>query len=130
MDAVEKDIETLRTFIRKKRRKRNEALTELLSRARSDFNRIVEMIITEFCPERVYQWGSLIDGKGFSEISDIDIAVEGITEPERFALLNGKARELTSFPLHIVQLETLHPLYVSEITAKGKLIYARTYKLR
>ena len=125
MGAVEEDIETLRTFIRKKRRERNEDLAVRLAQARSDFDRIVEMIINEFCPERVYQWGSLIDGKGFSEISDIDIAVEGVTEPERFARLNSKARELTSFPLHIVQLETLHPLHVSEITAKGKLIYAR-----
>jgi predicted nucleotidyltransferase len=125
MGAVEEDIETLRTFIRKKRRERNEDLAVRLARARSDFNRIVEMIITEFCPERVYQWGSLIDGKGFSEISDIDIAVEGVTEPERFALLNGKARELTSFPLHIVQLETLHPVHASEIKENGKLIYAR-----
>jgi len=40
------------------------------------------MIVREYKPLRIYQWGSLLEDRHFSEISDIDIAVEGITDAE------------------------------------------------
>lgn len=36
------------------------------------------MIIEHFNPVRIYQWGSLLDKKMFTDYSDIDIALEGI----------------------------------------------------
>jgi hypothetical protein len=42
----------------------------------ADFDRIVEMIVQEFAPLRVWQWGSLLDRRRFSARSDVDIAVE------------------------------------------------------
>ncbi len=59
----------------------------------------------------------------FTELSDIDIALEGITAPEDFFALLGDAKELTSFPLDIVQLEKIHPLHAQSIRKRGKLIY-------
>ena len=35
-------------------------------------------IVERFAPSRVWQWGSLLDRYSFSEISDIDIAIEGL----------------------------------------------------
>ena len=74
MDSVQEEIEVMQSFIHRKRRERSEKLEQQLQQARKDFSRIVEMIIHEFRPERLYQWGSLVDGNNFQEISDIDLA--------------------------------------------------------
>lgn len=39
--------------------------------------------------------------------------------------IRRKRRERTAFPLHIVQLESIHPLYASDILSKGVLVYER-----
>jgi predicted nucleotidyltransferase len=83
------------------------------------------MIIREFDPEKIYQWGSLVEGTSFQDISDIDVAVLGIVDAERFFRLYGMAQKLTRFPLHIVQLETIHPTYADDIIKKGVLIHER-----
>ena len=125
MKSAQEEIEMIRGFIRRKRRERSEKLSKNLAQARADFAAIVEMIITDYKPERVYQWGSLVDGKAFQKISDIDIAVAGIEDPKIFLQLYEKAKARTAFPLHIVQLEYIHPLYASDIVSKGVLIYER-----
>ena len=88
----------MRSFIHCKRRERSEKLEQQLQQARKDFSRIVEIVIHEFRPERPYKWGSLVDGNNFQEISDIDLAVAGISDPEPFFRLYGKAEDMTSFP--------------------------------
>jgi predicted nucleotidyltransferase len=125
MKSAQEEIEMMRGFIRRKRRERSERLSKKLAQARADFSAIVKMIITDYNPEHIYQWGSLVDGKGFQDISDIDIAVAGIKDPKIFSELYRKAKERTAFPLHIVQLEFIHPLYASDIVSKGVLIYER-----
>jgi predicted nucleotidyltransferase len=125
MDSVREEIEVMKSFIIRKRKERSEKLKLRLSTARNDFNRIVDMIIVEFRPERIYQWGSLIEGKTFQEISDIDIAIAGIEDPKTFLKLYSQAKKLTSFPLHIVQVESIHPSYSQDIIAKGVIVYER-----
>ena len=125
MESVHDEIKMMRTFIRHKRDERAEFLRKRLSEAREDFQHILHMIITDFKPERVYQWGSLVDGKTFQEISDIDLAVTGITEPKTFFKLYAQAKELTSFPLHIVQIEYVDPPYAQEIITQGVVVYER-----
>ncbi len=125
MDTAQREIEMMRAFIHRKRKERKEKLLKMLARAREDFNRIIKMIVEDYRPEKIYQWGSLVDGQSFQEISDIDIAVEGVHDPESFLRLYARAKELTSFPLHIVQLEDLHPDYSRNIREKGKLVYER-----
>jgi predicted nucleotidyltransferase len=81
------------------------------------------MIIRDFDPEKIYQWGSLVKGSTFQDISDIDVAVTGICDAQRFFQMYGMAQKLSRFPLHIVQLETIHPTYANDIIKKGVLIY-------
>ena len=69
------------------------------------------------------QWGSLLDLEQFDENSDIDIAIEGITEAERYFALLGDAMEMTRFPLDIIQLEKIEPEFAELILLKGKIIY-------
>ncbi|MDZ7318873.1 MAG: nucleotidyltransferase domain-containing protein [candidate division KSB1 bacterium] len=83
------------------------------------------MIIHKYRPAKIYQWGSLLNERLFSEHSDIDIALEGLDSVEDYFALLGDAGEMTSFPLDIVLLEKIHPLHAESIKKKGRLIYER-----
>jgi len=120
---TEQELQQIRRFLEKKRQRRDENRRKLYLAARADFQKIIEMIIRKYQPKRIYQWGSLLNERHFTELSDIDIALEGINAPEDFFALLGDAEELTSFPLDIVQLEKIHPLHAQSIRKRGKLIY-------
>ncbi|GAB6059705.1 nucleotidyltransferase family protein [Desulfonatronum parangueonense] len=95
----------------------------LEEQARSDVQRIVQMMIEDFSPRRIYQWGSLTRQGVFQVFSDIDLAVEGVTDPEHFFRMLGKCMEMTEFPLDLVQLERINPLHAEEIRANGLLLW-------
>jgi predicted nucleotidyltransferase len=84
---------------------------------------IIEMIRGKYRPRRIYQWGSLLEKKKFGEHSDIDIAVEGITDAERFFALLGDAEAMTGFSLDIVQMEKIEPEFAEIIRMKAKVVY-------
>ena len=119
------DIDAARKFLGNKLKRHQEALDERVECATRDFVAICQMIIREFQPIAIYQWGSLIDRKKFSAISDIDIAVEGITDAQDYFTLLRRADEMTKFPIDIVQLEKIHPLHSEMIIKKGVQIYKR-----
>ena len=83
------------------------------------------MVVERYRPARIYQWGSLLDPRTFSEWSDIDIAVEGITSARQFLELYGEACELTGFELDLVQIEKALPPYATSIRERGRLVYER-----
>ena len=113
----------MRAFQTRKRTEKERRLLELFQKANGDFKRIVAMIIEKYQPTRLYQWGSLLEHRQFREYSDIDIAVEGITEPEKVFALLDDADRMTEFPVDIVTLESIHPLHANHIRSKGKMIY-------
>ena len=119
------DYGAARRYLRRKEDTRREGLRRRLQTARYDFDRIVKMVVEKYRPTRIYQWGSLLNPRTFSELSDIDIAVEGITSAEEFLALYGEACELTRFELDLVQLEKAYPAYASSIRQRGRLIYER-----
>ena len=119
------DYGAARQFLRTKEVTRREDLRRRLQAARHDFDRIVEMIVGKYRPARIYQWGSLLNPRSFSELSDLDIAVEGIISAEDFLALYGEACALTRFELDLVQIEKAHPAYASSIRERGRLIYER-----
>jgi len=120
------DVESVREFLARKESGRREHLHRRWEAAHRDFDKIVEHIVRTFRPQRVYQWGSLLDERTFSEISDINIAVEGLAGPEEYFAVLGEAMFMTSFPLDIVELDKLDRETAEHIRAKGKLIYERT----
>jgi predicted nucleotidyltransferase len=113
--------ENLRKRFEKRRRQR----LVLHEKADRDCMAIITMIIKEFNPLRIYQWGSLLHPEQFDENSDIDIAVEGVESAEAWVALTGKAMDMTSFSLDIVALENVNPLDRGSIVNKGKLVYER-----
>jgi len=119
------DLKKMRAFQSRKRAQKERRCIELFKKANRDFQRIVIMIIKKYQPTRLYQWGSLLDQKKFKEYSDIDIAIEGITEPEIFFTLLDDADRMTEFPVDIVALESIHLLHANSIRTKGKIIYGK-----
>ena len=83
------------------------------------------MIIEKYNPAALWQWGSLLDQKHFSEISDIDIALEGVVDPAVFFKILKDAEGMTSFSLDIIQMETVEPIFAAKIKQNGKVIYER-----
>ena len=119
------DLDAVRDFLRNKELARSRLLDERFVKASSDFNRITGMIIEHFKPLRIYQWGSLLDRERFSEISDIDIAVEGLSGPEEYFSLLGEALPLTDFPLDVVEIEKIGDDNARYIREFGRIIYER-----
>ncbi len=116
-------ISKAREFLKAKKLARQERLDKLSSRAASDCESIVRMIIERYNPKRIYQWGSLIDRAKFREYSDIDLAVEGIGGPENFFGMLGEAEKMTDFSLDLVDIDRIEPEFADIIRQKGKVIY-------
>jgi len=109
------------------RRIRQHAVQNEQARARAteDARAIIELIAVQFSPERIYQWGSVLRQGAFREYSDIDIALEGVTDAGAFFQILKQAEALTSFPVDIVQLETIEPEFADSIRKHGVLVYER-----
>jgi predicted nucleotidyltransferase len=121
----ESDAQTIRRFVRDRKKHRSLVLAKRLEQARRDFDTIVAMIVRQYGPVRVYQWGSLLENRHFSEMSDIDIALEGITDPAVLSALRGEAEQLTRLPLDIVAIEHVHPAYSDFIRRRGRIVHER-----
>jgi len=117
------DMDKVRDFLSHKEDLRRAAVDLRFEKAKNDFNRIIDRIIALHKPRRIYQWGSLLDRSRFSEISDIDIALEGIDGPERSFALLADIEGLTDFPLDIVELERIGEENARWIRETGVLVY-------
>ncbi len=118
-------IENARRFLSGRQERRNRILDDKYECAVSDFNKIKGMIVERYNPRRIYQWGSLLDRSHFREYSDIDIAVEGVNDPESFFKMYGDAEKLTSFPLDLLDIEKIPTEFAEIIKSKGKIVYER-----
>jgi predicted nucleotidyltransferase len=125
VQSTKNNIEAARAFQKKKRLARQEELALRYQGALNDFQQIVDMIVNKYKPKKIYQWGSLLNKDQFSEISDIDIAVEGLSDAQSYFNMLGDAEKLTSFPLDIVEMESIHELHKNMIIQKGVLVYER-----
>lgn len=111
---------------RRERRDRAELRRKaLLAEAEHDASAIIRMVADRYGPDRVYQWGSLVETDHFRETSDIDLAVEGVDDPRELFALIAEAERLTRFPVDIVQIERVHPRYAELIRRHGRLVYER-----
>jgi predicted nucleotidyltransferase len=114
-----------REFLERKEREKDSRLDERFALARRDFEAIRRMIVESYRPRRIWQWGSLLDRSRFRDYSDIDVAVEGVDEPERFFRMFGQAEKLTEFPLDLVDINRIEPEFAELIKQKGVLVYER-----
>lgn len=117
------DIQAARENWRKRVDERNQQRRELWERAKTEADCAVALIIERYEPRRVIQWGSVLRPERFTEISDIDIAVEGITDPETWSRLETDVLAVVSFPLHLIPFEQVIPVHQQDILARGRVVY-------
>ena len=125
LTSMSSHVEQCLRFLRRRGEERQARLDQRFERAWRDARAIIALLIAKHRPERIYQWGSLLDRRRFWERSDIDIAVEGIPGAEEFFALCGDADRLASLPLHLVALEKIEPEYAEAIRSNGRLVYER-----
>ena len=119
------NLDAVRAFLAAKERRRQKELDRRFAVATSDFARIVAHIVATCAPRRILQWGSLLDRRRFSEISDIDIALEGVSGPQAFFAILGAAIEMTDFPVDIVEMEKIGRENAAHIREVGRVVYER-----
>ena len=117
------NIKKVKANLYKREKAKKQARLKRFDAATSDFNAIVQMIINQYFPKKIVQWGSLLVPEQFDENSDIDIAIEGISDAAKYFALLGDAMKLTRFSLDIIQLEKIEPEFAELILLKGKIIY-------
>ena len=99
-------------------------LRRRLRRAQRDAARVISAIAEEYWPRRIYQWGSLVHIERFSEISDIDIAVEGMDcDEQTLASIRSQAELMTDLPVDLVVMECLEPGRANLIRRFGKVAW-------
>ena len=119
------DLDQARAFLADREQRRRARIDERYARATRDARAIVSDIAAEVNPRRIYQWGSLLDRKRFSEISDLDIAVEGLNGPAEFFKILGIAMNGTDLPVDIVELEKVPAEVADRIRTRGALVHER-----
>jgi predicted nucleotidyltransferase len=112
-------------FLRRKQRLKEEALDARFAEMQKEAAAIVARIAERFSPLRIYQWGSLLNRDRFRAYSDIDIAVEGVTDTGTYVQIEALAWGMTDFPLDLVRLEHIEPEYADIIRQKGVVVYER-----
>ncbi len=119
------DVAAARQTQQRRRIERRERLLKLSAEAQQDFLRIKDLLVEKYQPKRIYQWGSLLRPERFVEISDIDIAVEGLDGPLTGLHALDDACQVTRFPVDLVEMERIHPAHAKTIREEGKLVYER-----
>ena len=119
------DLDEVRAFLADREQRRRARIDERYARATLDARAIVSEIAIQVNPRRIYQWGSLLDRRRFSEISDLDIAVEGLSGPAEFFQVLGIAMNATTLPVDIVELEKVPEEIADRIRRRGALVHER-----
>lgn len=111
-------------WVAARQERRRQALRTRLQAAQRDAARIIAMIAAECRPQRIYQWGSLVHTERFTEISDIDIAVEGMIGGEHdLAAMHARAERMTDVPVDLVVMERLEPGRADLIRRFGRIAW-------
>jgi len=119
------DIAAAREALRQREALRRQRLEELEARAEQDACRIIEMLKERYHPVRIYRWGSLLQPGKFREWSDIDIALEGLSDPLAGLHALDDACRMTDSPVDLVELDRIDPRHAADIRSEGKLVYER-----
>lgn len=120
------DIRAAARTYQKRQEKEQAALRERLHAMQVCALTLIAHVRDEYKPVGIYQWGSLVDPRLFSaisDISDIDIAVEGIKQLDAWLQMEKELFEMTDYPLDLVRWENLLPEYREPILRRGQVVY-------
>ena len=116
-------LDKVRAFLDGKRERTRRARTALLEQAQNDARAIIERIAQTHNPSRIYKWGSLVETGHFTELSDIDIALEGLRGAEEYFAILGEVMGMTAFPLDIIELEKVDAETAEGIRRRGRIVH-------
>lgn len=121
------DIEAARRTYRARLAARRAADRDRRDKARQEADSIIAMIVERYEPKRVIQWGSVLGPDDrFTEMSDIDIAVEGVHDPAEWSRLERDVLDASTFPVDLLRVETVLPEHLSVILRRGRVVYERS----
>ncbi|MBL1210293.1 nucleotidyltransferase domain-containing protein [Geminocystis sp. GBBB08] len=118
------DYSSARMYLQEKQNTLKAKRFELWKKAQQDAAQIIEMIVQKYKPKRIIQWGSVLESKHFSEASDIDLAIEGVSSME-FMDIFADAENMTTFSLDLIRWENIHSSFQKIIFMKGKIVYEK-----
>lgn len=122
------DIRTAARRLQRRRAAARALLRRRLARAQEDAERIIGHIADTYRPLRIRRWGSLVYTERFSELSDIDIALEGLAHDEpTIAAIRDDAEAMTEFPVDIVALERVEAGRADLIRRFGRVVWEREH---
>lgn len=103
MDSHQRSSQVQETvaFLQRRAKEQEKKRLRLWEQAREDAEQILQYWIETYQPTRVWQWGSLLKREEFSEISDLDFAVEGLNSVQMLQLL-ADAEERSDFPIDLL----------------------------
>lgn len=107
---------------RRRREAQEAAQKRLVSKAQRIANKVIKHIVAEYEPQEIYQAGSLVDSQRFTEISDIDIAVRGLS-PEELSEVEDWAEENSSFPVDLIDLDRAEEAHVASVESTGRRVF-------
>ena len=120
------DLDQVRAFLARREERRQARIQARFERATRDAKTIIATIVEAVNPRRIYQWGSLLDRQRFTEISDIDLAVEGLPGPAEYFHVLGIAMDATDLPVDVIEMEKVLPEIAEQIRTRGALVHERT----
>jgi len=85
----------------------------------TEAKRAAEILKDEFAADRVLVFGSLTDIENFTEKSDIDLAVSGISDEKFYAAVGVIIREIPLFRIDIVDMDDCKPYLKRAIEREG-----------
>ena len=109
---------------RRRREAQEAAQRRLVNRAQRNADQIISYILENYEPTAIYQAGSLVDSDRFTEISDIDIALRGLT-PEEIEEIGDWAEDKSKFPIDLINLERAEPVHVESVESSGRQVHPK-----
>lgn len=119
------DVRQAKRWLEQRDAERHDRLEKRWAEARDDAERLIRHIVANYRPHRVWQWGSVLRKERFSDISDIDIAVEGLQSAEDYFRLLGECQAMTTYALDMVEIERIEPAFADLIRTQGVLRHER-----
>ncbi len=117
------DIDATVKFLKNREAKRRQVLDARYESAVHDCAMIIDYIVANHHPACIWQWGSLLDRRKFTEVSDIDLAIEGLTAPGQIFDILRYAESVTDFPVDIIELDKIELEFIEIIRMRGRIIY-------
>ena len=91
--------------------------------AQEDLGRVLEILRHYPAVKRVRTWGSMLRPDRFTELSDVDVGVEGVDSPQVWSQIERELLDEVRLPLDLVRWESLMEPHRKSIEARGKVVY-------